>query len=318
MAALRSQVFYGDALDKLRELPTGIVQTTITSPPYFGGLRDYGVAGQIGVEATPDQYVERLTSYFREVRRVTRPDGTLWLVIGDTHNRGDTRARAGNGGMMAGRLRVTGCKLGEPLGIPWKLAEGLRADGWWLHAEIIWFKTPTCMPESCRNRPTRAHETIFLFSRDRRHYYDVDAVPEPATYWEPPRQKRDPVVSPVPGAQPHKGLRRYVYGSTRRLRSVWMIPTRPYPGKHRATFPEEVPSRCIRLSTKPGDLVLDPFAGSGTTLHVARFLERHFVGVELNEGDYGPEIEKRLRLADQRIAELEAFRRPVGLTKTRA
>lgn len=314
--AVRNQVRYGEALERLRGLPSGIVQTTVTSPPYFGGLRDYGVPGQIGLEAMPEAYVERLTACLREVRRVTRPTGTLWLVIGDTHNRGDTRARPGNGGMMTQRLRVQGSKLGEPLGIPWRLAEALRDDGWWLKAEIIWFKHPTCMPESCRNRPTRAHETIFLFARDRRHYYDVEGVQEPATSWERPRQKQDPVRSPVPGARPHGGLRRHVARDTRRLRSVWVIPTRPFRGSHRATFPEEIPRRCILLSTRPGDLVLDPFTGSGTTLDVARRLGRDYVGVELNEALCRPLIEQRLRLADQRVVELEAFRRQVERAKT--
>ena len=313
---MRNQILYGDSLDRLRELPAGMAQTTVTSPPYFGGLRDYGVHWQIGLEETPEQYVQTLVHHLREVRRVTRPDGTLWLVIGDTHNRGETAPRMGNGGQMAQRLRVPGCKLGEPLGIPWKLAEALRADGWWLRAEVIWFKSPTCMPESCINRPTRAHETIFLFSRSRRYYYDVNAVAEPATYREHPRRKRDPVLSAVPGAQPHKGLRLHVARDTRRLRSVWMIGTRPYLGGHRATFPEEIPSRCIKLSTRPGDLVLDPFAGSGTTLMVAAWLGRDYMGVELNERDYRPLIEERLRRADRRVVELAAFRRMVEQTRT--
>jgi len=285
----------GDCLDILPTLEAGSVQTCVTSPPYFG-LRDYGMADQIGLETTPDEFVAAMVAVFREVRRVLRDDGTLWLNLGDSY--------AGTGGQgpqtgaamkgrsrqrdtvtTAARVRGPGLKEKDLVGIPWMVAFALRADGWYLRQDIIWSK-PNPMPESVRDRCTKAHEYIFLLSKSPRYYFNHRAIEEPAT-GKPPGNKK-----------PTKGGRHYAEGAnehrtaanlhnigareTRNRRSVWTVTTKPFKGAHFATFPVDLIEPCILAGSRPGDLVLDPFMGAGTTAVAAMTHERASVGCELN------------------------------------
>lgn len=279
------------------ELGDGSVQTCVTSPPYFG-LRDYGVEGQIGLEPTLEQYVARLVGVMREVRRVLRDDGTLWLNLGDSYASAFACARRsimGNGSPDADTKRPNGLaadlKEKDLIGVPWAVAFALRADGWWLRSDIVWHKVP-CMPESIEDRPTRSHEFIFLLSKMARYYYDVEAIREDAKNGvnEMP-SKHESNTGPRVGYVQRKPEYEEIKGANRR--DVWRIAPAMYAEAHFATFPPEIPSLCIRAGSKPGDLVLDPFAGSGTTLEVAEGLGRAWVGYELNEG-YRPLIEARL------------------------
>ena len=276
------------------------VQCCVTSPPYWG-LRDYGVDGQLGLESTPEEYVANMVAVFREVRRVLKDDGTLWLNLGDSYANtggmtGGTNSKEGSNS-RASRMFTCGYRALSPglkpkdlVGIPWRVAFALQADGWWLRSDIIWSK-PNPMPESITDRPTKAHEYIFLLSKSARYYFDADAISEPSI-------RAGSVNGGCYGGNAPPGVGRgirpdIIIGERRNIRTVWTIATRPYPDAHFATFPEELPRLCIKAGSKPGDTVLDPFAGSGTTIKVARNLGRHGIGVELN-----PEY---LKLAEQRI-----------------
>jgi DNA modification methylase len=240
---------HGDALDVLRELPSASVHLCCTSPPFYG-LRDYGTDGQIGLEETPDQWVERLVNVFREVRRVLRDDGTLWVEIGDSY----TSAASGgagapakqhtNAGSLIGRgTTPPGHKQKDLLGQPWMLAFALRADGWYLRSEIIWAR-PNPMPESVTDRPTKAHSTIFLLSKKPRYYFDADAVREP-------HQRDNRKVTTVKqgdGSIQHRNGERWP-GSGANARSVWTIPTEPTPFAHFATWPQKLCERMILAGT---------------------------------------------------------------------
>lgn len=284
------QVLIGDVRTRLADLPDGSVQCVVTSPPYWA-LRDYGVDGQIGMEATPDAFVAELVAVFREVRRVLAKDGTLWMNLGDSY-----LAQQGNGFNGQKRLdhanrnvkvqRPAGMKPKDLAGIPWMVALALRADGWYLRSDIIWSK-PNPMPESCTDRPTKAHEYIFLLAKSERYYYDAAAIAEMSAYVgeqagicrgtkrRATAMGREPSGNEVPGAN-------WIQPDTRNARSVWTITTQPYPDAHFATFPEAIPERCIKAGSRLGDTVLDPFTGSGTTGQVAVRLGRSFIGVELN------------------------------------
>lgn len=288
----------GNCLDVLPTLEAGSVQTCVTSPPYFG-LRDYGMPDQIGLESTPDEFVAAMVAVFREVRRVLRDDGTLWLNLGDSYNayngnRGTSpsldRARDAAAGVRpklptGSGLTVPSLKNKDLIGIPWMVAFALRADGWYLRQDIIWSK-PNPMPESVRDRCTKAHEYIFLLSKSPRYYFDHRAIEEKAT-GKPPGNK-----------MPTKGGRRYADGAnehhtaanlhsigareTRNRRSVWTVTTKPFKGAHFATFPVDLIEPCILAGSKPGDLVLDPFMGAGTTAVAAKRHGRRWVGCEIN------------------------------------
>jgi site-specific DNA-methyltransferase (adenine-specific) len=251
-----SLVLEGDIAEVLPRLPDACVQCAVTSPPYWG-LRDYGIHGQIGLEPTLAAYLHKLTSVFAEVRRVLQPDGILWLNIGDGYTSGNRGWRAPdkknrNRAMSVRPDNPPGLKDKDLVGVPWRLALALQADGWFLRSDIIWHK-PNAMPESVKDRPTCAHEYIFMFTKQQKYAYYADAVLE---------ETED--------------------GGTRNRRTVWSINTSPANGNHIASFPEELVEPCILAATKPGDFVLDPFFGCGTVGLVCQRLNRQFVGVELN------------------------------------
>lgn len=301
---MTARLLTGDCLTVLRGLPDGIVRCCVTSPPYWG-LRDYGHAGQLGLEATPDAYVASMVAVFREVRRVLADDGTLWLNLGDSYagswgnqGRKDERGsqRPINGPMIQSLVGQypqkesntgavpDGFKPKDLIGIPWRVAFALQADGWYLRSDIIWAK-PNPMPESVTDRPTKAHEYVFLLSKSARYFYDAQAIAEPiapATI----RDKRSNAdglrrLRGFPGQASNGGTR---LGSrdTSNRRSVWTINTKPYKGAHFATFPPALVEPCIRAGSAPGDTVLDPFSGSGTTAAVAVGNGRRAIGIELN------------------------------------
>lgn len=300
----RWEILQGDVRETLRALPEKTVQTCVTSPPYFG-LRDYGVDGQIGLEPTPAEYVEQMVAVFREVRRVLRDDGTLWLNVGDSYaaNRAyqvpSTKGgpKHSNSQSAGGRGSVVpdGLKPKDLIGIPWRVAFALQADGWYLRQDIIWHK-PNPMPESVRDRCTKAHEYVFLLSKSERYYWDVEAMQEPAD----PKNHRDSrgIRRTAPGSTDHSGFKNGRHYEARNRRSVWTVATRPYKGAHFATFPPALIEPCILAGAPFGGLVLDPFTGSGTTAAVALQHGRRFIGCELNP-DY-------IKLAEARIAAAEA------------
>jgi DNA modification methylase len=394
------RIITADVLDGLAQLEDESVQCVCTSPPYWG-LRDYGIDGQLGLERTPEEYVEKMVVVFREVRRVLRSDGVVWLNLGDCYhsgNRGGYRkdshrwencpmqSKAKGSHLEAvspNRLPQIGLKDKDLVGMPWRLAFALQADGWWLRSDIIWSK-PNPMPESVTDRPTKAHEYVFLLTKSARYFYDADAVREPIAT-APNAQSRGSKDTPDRGPREggNTGLHKTAMAmrdgehAGRNLRTVWTIPTEPYPEAHFATFPTTLPERCIRAGTsewgccaecgaplervverercfdgKPGVTgsfrktshapeirspgpegiahdrfsshsttvgwqptcthdaprvpctVLDPFAGSGTTLMVARGLGRNAIGIELNP-EYVELAERRCALPWERTAKAD-------------
>jgi DNA modification methylase len=269
---------HGDCRNVLPTLPAGSVHCCITSPPYFG-LRDYGHENQIGLEQTPEAFVQELVEVFRDVKRVLRDDGTLWLNLGDSYNaynanRGASTSisdgKAGRGHPTHRRgLTTSTLKNKDLIGIPWRVAFALQDDGWYLRQDIIWHK-PNPMPESVRDRCTKAHEYIFLLSKGPRYHFDSEAMQEPTSQ---------------NGAGATLG--------TRNRRSVWSVSTKPFKGAHFATFPPDLIEPCILAGCPAGGTVLDPFMGSGTTAAVALQHGRQFVGVELNP-DYFAMAQQRL------------------------
>ena len=304
----------GDCLSVLATLPDQSVQCCVTSPPYYG-LRNYGVDGQIGLEPTPDVYVAKLVAVFREVRRVLRDDGVLWLNLGDSYvsNPGD-RAKVGGfqgnasperiaaESSMSMNKHTSGLKPKDLIGIPWMVAFALRADGWFLRQDIIWHK-PNPMPESVKDRCTKAHEYIFLLAKSQKYYYDAEAVSEPVSPNSIERAKygldTDRPSAGVAGFHTEKMGDRFVKeNGTRNRRSVWTVTTKPFKGAHFATFPPDLIEPCILAGSAAGDTVLDPFNGAGTTGLVALKHGRKYIGIELN-ADY---IEMtRARLASVQV-----------------
>ena len=276
----------------LKTLPASSVRCCVTSPPYWG-LRDYGTPGQLGLEPTPEEYVENMVAVFREVRRVLTDDGTLWLNLGDSYaNTGKSGGGpqgerwAEQGGRTtdcAGTFKYAppGLKPKDLVGIPWRVAFALQADGWWLRSDIIWSK-PNPMPESVRDRPTKAHEYVFLLAKSERYYYDADAIAENAS------QTSHGALAGDPGEKArftgnHSGpLGLVPVSGTRNARTVWEITTKPYPEAHFATFPEELARRCILAGSASTDTVLDPFGGSGTVAAVAVGNGRRAIHIDLN------------------------------------
>jgi len=276
-------ILVGDCRQRLAELPAGSVQTCVTSPPYFG-LRDYGHDGQIGLEQTPDAFVAELVAVFREVKRVLRDDGTLWLNLGDSYAANRSYQVTDNKHTDVGNdmpMRVPdGLKPKDLIGIPWRVAFALQADGWYLRQDIIWHK-PNPMPESVKDRCTKAHEYIFLLSKSERYFYDADAILEPAEQTGRVRSDRMGGNKYVEGVK-HSDGSVFTGSDTRNRRSVWTVATKPFAGAHFATFPPDLIEPCVKAGSKPGDLVLDPFGGAGTTGLVADRLGRDAVLCELN------------------------------------
>jgi site-specific DNA-methyltransferase (adenine-specific) len=262
-----STVFQSDAASLLKKLPERFFRCCITSPPYWG-LRDYGIDGQIGAEEQPADYIRRLVEVFEEIWRVLTDDGTLWLNIGDSYTSGNRGYRAPDrkNPVRAMTYRAPtpeGLKPKDLIGIPWRLAMALQEAGWFLRSDIIWEK-PNCMPESVKDRPTRSHEYLFLLTKSVKYYYNHVNIQEP---------------------------------NGRNRRTVWSIPTEPFPGAHFATFPPKLVAPCVLAGSQPGDWVLDPFFGSGTVGVVCEEQRRNYVGIELN-----PEY---VKIALQRIRNVQ-------------
>ena len=305
----------GHCLEVLRTLPTESVQTCITSPPYFG-LRDYGCDGQIGLESTPDAFVSSLVDVFAEVHRVLKSDGTLWLNLGDSYVSKPTGTLGNHTGAKHGfsqehkhqtsaleRPDKTGWGLPEKnlIGIPWRVAFALQQYGWYLRQDIIWHK-PNPMPESVTDRCTKAHEYIFLLSKSDRYFYDNEAIKEPvsdtslkrAEYgWNCDRPSTKNASMGGTGIHTEKMGTRFVNPSGRNKRSVWTVCTKPYKGAHFAVYPTELIRPCILAGSRPGDTVLDPFNGSGTTGFVSMEERRKYIGIDIND--------EYLAIADARI-----------------
>jgi DNA modification methylase len=296
-----NEILFGDCREIMRRwAEQGVkAQMCVTSPPYFG-LRDYGVDGQLGLERTPDEYVQNMVEVFRVVRDVLADDGTLWLNIGDSYanvgkwggSSGGKHASAlhGNTGIGRGKRDYgDGLKNKDLIGIPWRVAFALQADGWYLRQDIIWHK-PNAMPESVRDRCTKAHEYVFLLSKSERYFFDSEAMKEPAVSEKPAGNKRHKYADAYAtgDSEEHRtkaGLLALtgVEWEKRNRRSVWTVATRPYKGAHFATYPPALIEPCILAGSRPGDIVLDPFMGSGTTAEVAILHGRQYLGCELNE-----------------------------------
>ncbi|NTF31786.1 site-specific DNA-methyltransferase [Rhizobium skierniewicense] len=270
-----SMILEGSALAGLKQLPDASVQCIITSPPYWG-LRDYDHPDQIGLEPTLPQFIESLVRVFQEARRVLRDDGVFWLNIGDGYTSGNRMSRSPDRKNPARAMDMRprtpkGLKPKDLMGIPWRLAFALQDDGWYLRSDVIWHK-PNAMPESVKDRPTRAHEYLFMFTKSERYHYDRTAVLGP---------------------------------NSRNARSVWEIPTRAYSGAHFATFPQKLIEPCILASSRTGDLVLDPFFGAGTVGLVAQQYQRRYVGIELNP-QYAALAAGRLFDQDRKVSQITA------------
>lgn len=287
------QLITSDAIAGLSTLAPGSINCCITSPPYFG-LRDYGIVGQIGLERRPGEYVAKLVAVFRAVRRVLSDDGTLWLNLGDSYNAHPNqrkitdqvglKQRTNRGASGAPSRSVIDLKPKDLIGIPWRVAFALQDDGWYLRSDIIWAK-PNPMPESVTDRPTKSHEYLFLLSASPHYYYDYESIKEPAsdTGRTNGRDGRlEESEARPPGSSP-RTLKRLDYSKTgRNKRSVWSIPTDPYPEAHFATFPRALVDPCVLAGCPEGGTVLDPFMGSGTTGVVALSRNRNFIGIDLN------------------------------------
>jgi DNA modification methylase len=309
---MRDTILFGDCLETLKEFDEK-ARCCITSPPYYG-LRDYGGEDyQIGLEESPEEYIQKLVLVFREVRNNLTEDGTLWLNIGDSYynyrpGKGqalvkqtvsankqdlpDKCARRGN--------KLKGYKEKDLIGIPWMLAFALRADGWYLRQDIIWHK-PNPMPESVKDRCTKSHEYLFLLSKNKKYYYDNESIKEPAKDWGTRDRTNGKYHNKGTGLQPHSGLTKSY--RTKNKRSVWSITNKPYKGAHFAVFPPDLIIDCIKAGSEKNDIILDPFMGSGTTAMVAKSLGRDYIGCELHE-DYGNLIQERV---NNRRGTLEQF-----------
>ncbi len=302
----------GDCRQLLRELPSESVQCVVTSPPYWG-LRDYGMAGQLGLEKTPGEYVEHMVEVFRDIRRVLRADGTLWLNVGDSYGaRGNSGGNNGLTNVQASSIREKGWPAPPPglkdkdlVGVPWLLAFALRGDGWYLRAENIWAKR-NGMPESVVDRPTRGHETVFLLTLSERYFYDGEAARTPAAPSSDTRlaqnvEAQEGSVRANGGAKTNGAMKavrrrsatRYGHGGTSdseigprnegaNLRSVWWLSSAQFREAHFAVMPESLAEICILAGSRIGDTILDPFLGAGTTALVADRLGRSCLGIELN------------------------------------
>jgi DNA modification methylase len=305
-----NKIHLGDNREILKSLPSESIHTCVTSPPYFG-LRDYGMEDQIGLEATPEAFVQELVVLFREVKRVLRKDGTLWLNLGDSYAGGgfgghsDNKAAKG----VAGRAynKPQGLKAKDLIGIPWRVAFALQADGWYLRQDIIWHK-PNPMPESVTDRCTKSHEYIFLLSKSDRYYFNSEAIKEPVAESTKSRLSQDVESQAGSDRVPGKlnGMMKAVGATDKRnKRSVWTVTTKPFKGAHFATYPQALITPCILAGCPEDGFVLDPFMGAGTTAVAALKHNRSYVGCELNP-EYLAIAEQRIKDADRAKKEQEA------------
>ena len=297
---MKDTILYGDCRTTIPTI-TEPIQMCVTSPPYYG-LRDYGgEENQIGQEGSPEEFIDQLVEVFKKVRDVMVDDGTLWVNMGDTYYnyRSDgnypkqtvskTNQDLPNFSPARGN-KLKGLKSKDLIGVPWLLAFALRKDGWYLRQDIIWHK-PNPMPESVKDRCTKAHEYIFLFSKNKKYYYDNEAIKEPAKDWGTRDRTKGKYHNKGTGLSPHTGLNKSY--PTKNKRSVWSVTNKPYKGTHFAVFPPDLIEPCILAGSKKGDLILDPFMGSGTTAMVSKQLDRHYIGCELHE-EYKSLIDSRL------------------------
>ena len=305
---MKDCILHGNNIETLKTIPDESVDCCITSPPYYG-LRDYGVAGQIGLEESPEEYIDKLVIVFREVKRILKSDGTLWVNIGDSYATGGgryKRQQSKNAGVGANNEKAQnsvpfvgtpdGCKGKDLIGIPWLLAFALRNDGWYLRQDIIWHK-PNPMPESVKDRCTKSHEYIFLLSKSPKYYFDYEAIQEPANYKDATGIKfggtkygdsADTKFATYSGNE-------YSSNGTRNKRDVWSVIPSHYKEAHFATFPEELVTPMLLAGCPKDGVVLDPFMGSGTTGAVAILNKRHYIGCELNK--------EYIEMANRRIAD---------------
>jgi len=295
-------ILHGNCLDKLKELEANSVDCCVTSPPYWG-LRDYGVEGQFGLEKTPEEYVDKMVQVFKEVRRVLKDEATIWLNLGDSYATGNgakntlsAKQNSNKGSLTNGRKQVSGLKHKDLVGIPWRVAFALRQDGWYLRQDIIWHK-PNPMPESVKDRCTKAHEYIFLLSKSAKYYFDNESIKEPAVY-----TRRRTNITRGQGYGKAKGMGSKspdrdggfeCLNGKKNRRSVWTVIAKPFRGAHFATFPQSLVEPCILAGCPKGGVVLDPFFGAGTTGLVAKKHNRNFIGIEMNE-EYVKIAEKRI------------------------
>ena len=308
---MKDTILFGDCRDTLKQFDEK-ARCCVTSPPYYG-LRDYGGEDkQIGLEQTPEEYIQEMVNVFRLVRDNLTDDGTLWLNIGDSYY----NYRPGKGGLPQQTVsntkqdlpdqcnrranKLEGLKEKDLIGIPWMLAFALRADGWYLRQDIIWHK-PNPMPESVKDRCTKSHEYLFLLSKNKHYYYDNESIKEPAKDWGTRDRTKGKYHNKGTGLQPHSGLSKSY--PTKNKRSVWSITNKPYRGSHFAVFPPDLIIPCIKAGSEKNDIILDPFMGSGTTAMVAKELGRYYIGCELHE-DYGKLIQERV---NNRKGTLENF-----------
>ena len=307
---MKDTILYGDCRETL---PAFIdkARMCVTSPPYYG-LRDYGGKDeQIGQEQSPEEYIDQLVQVFRKVRDCLTDDGTLWVNIGDSYyNYRPGKGQALNKQSVSKTKqdlpdecprrgnKLEGLKEKDLIGIPWMLAFALRADGWYLRQDIIWHK-PNPMPESVKDRCHKAHEYIFLFSKNKKYFYDNEAIKEPAKDWGTRDRSKGKYHNEGTGLHPHTGLTKSY--PTKNKRSVWSVTNKPYKGSHFAVFPPDLIEPCIKAGSEKGDVVLDPFMGSGTTGMVAKQLGRYYLGCELNE-DYRNLIETRV--SDNKVVQI--------------
>ena len=300
---MRNTILYGDCRDTLKQFDEQ-ARTCVTSPPYYG-LRNYGnEENQIGQENTPEEFIDQLVSVFKEVRNVLTDDGTLWINLGDSYY----NYRPGKGQSYPKQSvsktnqdlptqcnkrgnKLEGLKEKDLIGIPWMFAFAMRSDGWYLRQDIIWHK-PNPMPESVKDRCTKSHEYIFLLSKNKKYYYDNEAIKEPVKKdWGTRDRTQGKYHNPGSGLVPHSGLSKSY--DRKNKRDVWSITNKPYKGSHFAVFPPDLITPCILAGSEKGDIILDPFMGSGTTAMVAKQLGRDYIGCELHE-EYSNLIDQRV------------------------
>ena len=301
---MKDTILFGDCRETLKAFLPQSARMCVTSPPYYG-LRDYGgEEKQIGQEQTPEEFVDQLVSVFREVRNVLTDDGTCWVNIGDSYY----NYRPGKGQALVKQSvsktkqdlpdkcakranKLQGLKEKDLIGIPWLFAFAMRKDGWYLRQDIIWHK-PNPMPESVRDRCTKSHEYIFLFSKNKKYFYDNEAIKEPAKDWGTRDRTNGKYHNTGTGLAPHSGLSKSY--DRKNKRSVWSVTNKPYREAHFATYPPDLIEPCIKAGSEVGDTIIDPFMGSGTSAMVAKSLGRYYLGCELHE-DYGNLIQKRIQ-----------------------